>query len=137
MSFLTEDTPSILFTTASASDFRTGRVTWPSNVTLSLSMRKARLSNTEYHGSMTNSWRTCLANLSRYFSSLRWCLFSCAGRASARGAAATGETNNSDTNRARSCFFMVTLLVHSVPDYQQLDSRCRTEGCMKKTLCEC
>src|SRR5437870_13273480 len=90
-------------------------------------MRKARLSNTEYQGSMTNWWRTCLANLSRYFSSLRWRLFSCGGAASARGAAATGETNNSDTNRDLTCFFMVTLLVHSVLDYQQLDSRCRAE----------
>src|SRR2546429_3359266 len=69
-------------------------------------MRKARLSNTEYQGSMTNWWRTCLANLSRYFSSLRWRLFSCGGAASARGAAATGETNNSDTNRDLTCFFM-------------------------------
>src|SRR5215472_3606421 len=93
-------------------------------------MRKARLSNTEYQGSMTSSWRTCLASLCRYFSSLRWRWFSCEGAAIARGATATAATNDSDMHRVRS-FFMITLLVHSFPD-DQLDSRCGAEGCMKK-----
>jgi hypothetical protein len=50
MLFTTRPTPSTFFTTFSASDLSVGRTTCPSNITVSPSTLKARLSNTEIIG---------------------------------------------------------------------------------------
>src|SRR5260370_37958065 len=103
----------MLFTAASASDFKTGRVTSPYRVTLSPSTRYARLSNTEYHGNMTSWCRTSRASFSRYFSSLRWCLLCCQGLAAKHVGAATGTASSRATNGARNCFRMSASLTET------------------------
>src|SRR5882672_6487381 len=130
MLFTTDATPSMLFTADSASDFKLGRVTWPYKVTLSPSTLYARLSKTEYHGSMTSWCRTSCESFWRYFGSLR-CFFSSCGRA-AKGfdKDSVGMASNAIMNRARSSFLMISSWRDVFSFSHQLDSRCKPDSCL-------